>query len=193
MTTNVKQIHTGCQAHGAYYIESDCEAAIVDPLREVQPYENINAVVEKGQQKRSVADVDRLLSEENPIVPDTRATGDFGAGFIPGAYNIGLRGKFANWAGVVFRDVRQPLVLVNEPGTEEEITIRLAQVGFDDICGYIECTTCDVRANSPASTSSEPPTHRSIAGGTRLIKSPLMKQSTCIAREDAARWYSLQL
>tara|TARA_B100000989_G_scaffold161833_1_gene120813 strand:+ start:163 stop:1575 length:1413 start_codon:yes stop_codon:yes gene_type:complete len=37
----VKQIYTGCLAQGAYYIESDGEAAIVDPLREVQPYLNL--------------------------------------------------------------------------------------------------------------------------------------------------------
>ena len=35
---NVEQIYTGCLAQGAYYITSNGEAAIVDPLREVQPY-----------------------------------------------------------------------------------------------------------------------------------------------------------
>lgn len=34
----VEQIYTGCLAHGAYYIESNGEAAIIDPLREVNPY-----------------------------------------------------------------------------------------------------------------------------------------------------------
>lgn len=34
----IEQIYTGCLAQGAYYIESNGEAAIVDPLREVQPY-----------------------------------------------------------------------------------------------------------------------------------------------------------
>lgn len=34
----IEQIYTGCIAHAAYYIESNGEAAIVDPLREVQPY-----------------------------------------------------------------------------------------------------------------------------------------------------------
>jgi hydroxyacylglutathione hydrolase len=34
----VEQIYTGCLAQGAYYIESEGEAAIVDPLREVDPY-----------------------------------------------------------------------------------------------------------------------------------------------------------
>lgn len=35
---NIEQIYTGCLAQGAYYIESKGEAAIIDPLREVQPY-----------------------------------------------------------------------------------------------------------------------------------------------------------
>lgn len=34
----VEQIYTGCLAQGAYYIESKGEVAIIDPLREVQPY-----------------------------------------------------------------------------------------------------------------------------------------------------------
>jgi hydroxyacylglutathione hydrolase len=34
----IEQIYTGCLAQGAYYIESLGEVAIIDPLREVQPY-----------------------------------------------------------------------------------------------------------------------------------------------------------
>lgn len=34
----IEQIYTGCLAQGAYYIESEGEAVIIDPLREVQPY-----------------------------------------------------------------------------------------------------------------------------------------------------------
>ncbi len=34
----IEQIYTGCLAQGAYYIESNGEAAIIDPLRESQPY-----------------------------------------------------------------------------------------------------------------------------------------------------------
>ena len=35
---NIEQIYTGCLAQGAYYIESNGEVAIIDPLREVAPY-----------------------------------------------------------------------------------------------------------------------------------------------------------
>ncbi len=45
----IEQIYTGCLAQGAYYIESNGEAAIIDPLREVNPYlqraENDNATI----------------------------------------------------------------------------------------------------------------------------------------------------
>lgn len=34
----VEQLYTGCLAHGAYYITSNGEAAIIDPLRDIQPY-----------------------------------------------------------------------------------------------------------------------------------------------------------
>src|SRR5690606_17005550 len=36
----IEQIYTGCLAQGAYYIENNGEVAIIDPLREVQPYIN---------------------------------------------------------------------------------------------------------------------------------------------------------
>lgn len=45
----IEQIYTGCLAQGAYYIESDGEVAIIDPLREIQSYidlaENQNAKI----------------------------------------------------------------------------------------------------------------------------------------------------
>ena len=34
----VEQLYTGCLAQGAYYIESEGEVAIIDPLRETAPY-----------------------------------------------------------------------------------------------------------------------------------------------------------
>jgi len=38
MSTTIEQIYTGCLAQGAYYIQSGNEAAIIDPLREIEPY-----------------------------------------------------------------------------------------------------------------------------------------------------------
>ena len=44
----VEQIYTGCLAQGAYYIESDGEAAVIDPLREVSPY------IEKARRNKAI-------------------------------------------------------------------------------------------------------------------------------------------
>ena len=35
---HIEQIYTGCLAEAAYYIESDGEAVVIDPLRETEPY-----------------------------------------------------------------------------------------------------------------------------------------------------------
>lgn len=43
----IEQIYTGCLAQGAYYIESEGEAAVIDPLREVQPY------IEKAERRKA--------------------------------------------------------------------------------------------------------------------------------------------
>jgi hydroxyacylglutathione hydrolase len=43
----IEQIYTGCIAHAAYYLENNGEAAIFDPLREVQPY------IERAQKDNS--------------------------------------------------------------------------------------------------------------------------------------------
>ena len=42
---NIEQIYTGCLAQGAYFIESDGEAVVIDPLRETQPY------IERAEQR----------------------------------------------------------------------------------------------------------------------------------------------
>ena len=44
----IEQIYTGCLAQGAYYIESEAEAAIIDPLRETTPY--LEKAAENGVQ-----------------------------------------------------------------------------------------------------------------------------------------------
>lgn len=48
----IEQIYTGCLAQGAYYVESNGEAAVIDPLREVQPY--LDRATEDGAQIKYV-------------------------------------------------------------------------------------------------------------------------------------------
>lgn len=68
---------------------------------------------------------------------DTRDADSFAREHVPGAINIGLSGRFASWVGTML-DPERPLVLLTEPGKEEESVTRLARIGFDRVAGYVQ-------------------------------------------------------
>ncbi|MGH3557871.1 MAG: MBL fold metallo-hydrolase [Mycobacterium sp.] len=67
---------------------------------------------------------------------DTREPTDFAAGHLEGAINVGLHGRFAEWAGDVL-DPSKEIVLVGDPDTALESRVRLARIGFDRVIGYL--------------------------------------------------------
>ena len=70
------------------------------------------------------------------VVLDTRDPAAFAQGHLLGSYNVGLAGRYAEYAGdVLVAD--QPIVLVCEPGTEVESRTRLARIGFDNVAGCL--------------------------------------------------------
>jgi len=71
------------------------------------------------------------------IILDTRKADDFEKGHIGGAINIGLNGQFAVWVGTLI-DITRSLVLITEPGKEEETVLRLARVGYEKVVGYLK-------------------------------------------------------
>lgn len=76
------------------------------------------------------------LQAEGVQVLDTRSTDDFALGHLVGSVNVGLEGRFAEYAGAVL-DSRTPIVLVSDPSTELEAKLRLARIGFDDVAGAL--------------------------------------------------------
>jgi hydroxyacylglutathione hydrolase len=70
------------------------------------------------------------------VVLDTRDPMDFAAGHLRGSVNVGLHGRFAEFAGDVVAPDR-PVVLVSDPGTELEAKVRMARVGFDRVEGVL--------------------------------------------------------
>ncbi|MEZ6094547.1 MAG: MBL fold metallo-hydrolase [Pirellulaceae bacterium] len=106
-------------------------------LMNIGGYESIDEVVSSATTPLSVDEFQTVMKRDGAVILDTRDAQTFAKEFVPSAYNIGLDGMFANWVGVVFRDVKQPLLLVTEPGREEETAIRLARVGFDNCKGYL--------------------------------------------------------
>ena len=103
-----------------------------------QGYDSFEHVLERGQSALSADELEHIVEASDALVLDTRAPQVFAQGFIPRSINIGIDGDFAPWAGAMIVDVKQPLVLVTEPGREEEVITRLSRVGFDNVLGYLD-------------------------------------------------------
>jgi hydroxyacylglutathione hydrolase len=100
-------------------------------------YESLDAVIEKGMAPLSIAAFKEKANQDDVIILDTRDSGIFTQGFVPGSISIGLDGRFAEWAGSLL-PFDKTLILVTEPGKEKETIVRLARVGFDKMEGYLD-------------------------------------------------------
>ena len=76
------------------------------------------------------------VSQRGAQVLDARSSLDFAGAHLRGAVNIGLDGSYATWAGTLL-DHEQPIVIVVEPGREQEASVRLGRIGFDNVAGFL--------------------------------------------------------
>jgi hydroxyacylglutathione hydrolase len=76
------------------------------------------------------------LHEAGAVLIDTRPPESFASGHLRGSVNVGLDGRFAEYAGDVVRPGRQ-VVVVGDAGRGAEARIRLARIGFDDVAGEV--------------------------------------------------------
>jgi hydroxyacylglutathione hydrolase len=74
---------------------------------------------------------------QGAVVLDTRDDGDFALGHLAGSVNVGLGGRFAEYAGEVVR-AGTPIVVVAEPDRVSEAVVRLGRIGFDTVAGYLK-------------------------------------------------------
>ena len=74
---------------------------------------------------------------DGAVVIDAREDTAFAAGHLRGSVNVGLGGRFAEYAGEVMT-AQTPIVLVTPPGHESEAKVRLARIGFDRVLGALE-------------------------------------------------------
>ena len=102
----------------------------------MQGYDSIEEVKQKGLTPLSLGAFKKLMAED-VLILDTRHADKFTEGFIPGSIFIGLEGRFAEWAGALL-PFDKPMILVTEPGMEEETVIRLSRVGFDKMLGFLQ-------------------------------------------------------
>jgi rhodanese-related sulfurtransferase len=73
---------------------------------------------------------------EGAVVIDGRTPEAFGSGHLRGSVNVGLDGRFAEYAGDVVRP-GQAIVVIADEGREAEAKVRLARIGFDTVVGAL--------------------------------------------------------
>lgn len=125
-----KEVLTGLVAPPSYFP--------LNVLMNIQGYDSINEVLKRGQHALSPAAFEAAANETGALILDTRNPEEFARGFIPNSINIGIDGNFAPWVGAMIPDIKQQILIVCEPGREEEIVTRLARVGYDYSIGYLD-------------------------------------------------------
>ncbi len=123
----IKELTTGILPPPQYFPKA--------AMQNKQGYKSIDDIYSSSTEM-SVEMVQKAIAD-GALVVDTRHEHDFEAGHVPGSWFFGLDGNFAPWAGALITDLHQPLVLITEAGREDEATMRLARVGFDNVLGYL--------------------------------------------------------
>ena len=77
------------------------------------------------------------LQADGAQILDTRDPDEFGAAHLAGSINIGLGGQYATWAGTMLNR-NNPIVIIADPGRENESALRLGRIGFDHVAGYLQ-------------------------------------------------------
>ena len=142
----------GEQRRSNYALQPMSKEEFVQVVTADQPeapaYFNYDAVL--NSQERPTLD-QALAREMNPLtldtvlalqadgaqILDTRDAGEFASAHLLGSINIGLVGQYATWAGTVL-DRNHPIVIIADPGRENESAIRLGRIGFDHVAGYLQ-------------------------------------------------------
>lgn len=126
----VKEVLTGLMPPPSYFPKN----AAMNKM----DYESFKEVIDRGSRPLEVEAFLFMAEETDAIILDTRTPDEFVKGFIPGSINIGIDGSFAPWAGALIPDLKQNILLVTEPGREEEVITRLSRVGYDYTIGYLD-------------------------------------------------------
>lgn len=154
----IEQIYTGCLAEAAYYIESNGEAAIIDPLREVKPY--IEKAEENGAKIKYVLETHfhaDFVSGHIDLAKKTGATIVYGPTAQPGfEAHIAADGEILPLGNIKIKVLHTPghtmesstYLLIDEEGVERAIftgdTLFIGDVGRPDLAVKTDLTREDL-------------------------------------------------
>jgi glyoxylase-like metal-dependent hydrolase (beta-lactamase superfamily II)/rhodanese-related sulfurtransferase len=141
----------GEQRHSNYALQPMSKEAFIQVVTADQPdapaYFNYDAVL--NSQERPTLEA-ALAKEMNPLtlgavlelqkagaqILDTRDATEFASAHLRGSINIGLGGQYATWVGTILNRAH-PIVIIADPGRENEAAVRLGRIGFDHVAGYL--------------------------------------------------------
>lgn len=126
----IKEVTDGLLPPPAYFPEN--------VMLNIKGYESLDVVMDRGMRALSPQEFEDVANQHDALILDTRNAQNFCEGFIPNAINIGVDGGFAPWVGTLILDIKQPILLVTDPGREQEVITRLSRVGYDNVLGYLE-------------------------------------------------------
>ena len=126
----IKELLTGLTTPPGYFPQN--------VLMNIKGYESLDTIMERGEKPLSPEAFEAAANETDALMLDTRDEKVFAKGFVPNSINIALDGKYAQWVGEMIPDVKQPILLITDPGNEEEAITRLSRVGYDNTLGYLE-------------------------------------------------------
>lgn len=126
----IEQVLDGLMPPPAYFPQN--------VMMNIQGYDSLDTVMERGKKALSPEAFEMLANETGAIVIDTRSQAAFKHSFIPNSIFIGIDGSFASWVGTLIPDLKQEILIVADPGREEEVITRLARVGYDFSLGFLE-------------------------------------------------------
>ena len=107
-----------------------------DAVLNTKEHATLDVTLQKALTPLSLDDVLALRDSDAQLL-DTRDGADFARAHLAGSLNIGLGGQYATWAGSLL-DRDRPIVVIAEPGYEEQSAMRLGRIGFDHIAGYLD-------------------------------------------------------
>ena len=101
-------------------------------------YMDFDTVLENSMKKINSEEFKELIKNPQIIILDTRSSKDFIKSHIKDSIFIGLEGRFAPWVGEIFKDIKTPMILVCNEGSQKEAITRLSRIGFDNCLGFLE-------------------------------------------------------
>lgn len=140
----------GEQRKTNYALRASSKEKFVELVTEGQPpapgYFVYNAILNrKGRELLDEAEMPvamtydevRAAMSRGAILVDGRDPEEFGQGHLTGAVNIGLEGRYAEFAGSVVKP-EDDIILITDPDRELEGKNRLGRIGFDRVIGYLK-------------------------------------------------------